>query len=190
MSDVLVFVGFIAFLAVFVYLLIALVGWIRKNGKAKKALKISGLLFVSSFVLMGIGTAISPKKEVSNIPASVVSAAPKASSPQVTLNPIPSPSVAASISPEVVTSSPISSATTPFSSPSPMATIKPVSSATSSIAPTPTPSIAAVETKKQEDVYYKNCSDAKSKGVTNIRKGDPGYRKDLDKDGDGVACEK
>jgi micrococcal nuclease len=38
-------------------------------------------------------------------------------------------------------------------------------------------------------VYYANCAAARDAGVTPLRKGDPGYRSGLDRDGDGVACE-
>lgn len=39
------------------------------------------------------------------------------------------------------------------------------------------------------DVFYKNCTEARNAGVTPLFKGDPGYAKHLDRDGDGVACE-
>jgi micrococcal nuclease len=42
----------------------------------------------------------------------------------------------------------------------------------------------------KSEVYYKNCTEAKAAGVYNIQKGEPGYRAALDRDNDGVACEK
>lgn len=39
------------------------------------------------------------------------------------------------------------------------------------------------------DIYYKNCSAVHSANASPISKGDPGYGKHLDRDGDGVACE-
>ncbi|OXM71192.1 thermonuclease family protein [Amycolatopsis vastitatis] len=39
-------------------------------------------------------------------------------------------------------------------------------------------------------VYYANCAEARAAGVAPIHKGEPGYRKGLDRDGDGVACDK
>ncbi|MFW0182859.1 GmrSD restriction endonuclease domain-containing protein [Rothia sp. CCM 9417] len=39
-------------------------------------------------------------------------------------------------------------------------------------------------------VYYKNCSAAKAAGAAPIYAGQPGYGSHLDRDGDGVACEK
>ncbi|OEJ34234.1 excalibur calcium-binding domain-containing protein [Streptomyces subrutilus] len=38
-------------------------------------------------------------------------------------------------------------------------------------------------------VSYKNCTAVRAAGAAPIRRGDPGYGKHLDRDGDGVACE-
>ncbi len=40
-----------------------------------------------------------------------------------------------------------------------------------------------------DTTYYPNCADARSAGATPIRRGEPGYRDGLDRDGDGIACE-
>ncbi|MEJ3743217.1 excalibur calcium-binding domain-containing protein [Actinomycetes bacterium KLBMP 9797] len=37
--------------------------------------------------------------------------------------------------------------------------------------------------------YYKNCGQARKAGVAPLHTDDPGYSAELDKDGDGVACE-
>ena len=37
--------------------------------------------------------------------------------------------------------------------------------------------------------YYPNCAAARAAGVAPMRRGQPGYRPELDADGDGVACE-
>jgi micrococcal nuclease len=37
--------------------------------------------------------------------------------------------------------------------------------------------------------YYKNCSAARDAGAAPLHRGDPGYRPQLDRDSDGVACE-
>ena len=39
-------------------------------------------------------------------------------------------------------------------------------------------------------VYYKNCTEARRAGAAPILAGQPGYRKALDRDGDGVACDR
>lgn len=43
--------------------------------------------------------------------------------------------------------------------------------------------------KPSKNVYYKNCTAARNAGVTPIYKGEPGYGRHLDRDGDGIACE-
>lgn len=37
--------------------------------------------------------------------------------------------------------------------------------------------------------YYANCASARAAGAAPLRRGAPGYRAGLDRDGDGVACE-
>ncbi|MEH0938701.1 excalibur calcium-binding domain-containing protein [Micromonospora psammae] len=39
------------------------------------------------------------------------------------------------------------------------------------------------------DAYYANCSEARAAGAAPIQRGEPGYRKGLDRDGDGTACD-
>jgi hypothetical protein len=36
---------------------------------------------------------------------------------------------------------------------------------------------------------YTNCDEVKAAGAAPIHSGDPGYSTDLDRDGDGIACE-
>ncbi|WP_404979369.1 excalibur calcium-binding domain-containing protein [Candidatus Nanosynbacter lyticus] len=43
--------------------------------------------------------------------------------------------------------------------------------------------------ESEDDVYYANCSEARADGAESIREGEPGYREELDRDGDGIACE-
>ena len=38
--------------------------------------------------------------------------------------------------------------------------------------------------------YFANCSEARAAGAAPIRRGEPGYASHLDRDGDGVACER
>ena len=38
-------------------------------------------------------------------------------------------------------------------------------------------------------VEYANCSEARATGAAPVRRGDPGYSRKLDRDGDGVGCE-
>ncbi|MEH7526372.1 excalibur calcium-binding domain-containing protein, partial [Bacillus sp. JJ1503] len=44
--------------------------------------------------------------------------------------------------------------------------------------------------QKQVFVNYKNCSEARAAGAAPIYKGEPGYAKHLDRDGDGIGCDR
>lgn len=57
----------------------------------------------------------------------------------------------------------------------------PVSEAVSATTVAATPTTAAV--------IYNNCDEVKAAGAAPIHSGDPGFSTDLDRDGDGVACE-
>ncbi|OAH53853.1 hypothetical protein AWH48_11315 [Domibacillus aminovorans] len=43
---------------------------------------------------------------------------------------------------------------------------------------------------QQESVYYDNCSDARAAGAAPVYQGEPGYGSHLDRDGDGIGCDK
>ena len=40
------------------------------------------------------------------------------------------------------------------------------------------------------DVYYPNCAAARAAGAAPVRAGQPGYARHLDRDGDGIGCER
>lgn len=42
---------------------------------------------------------------------------------------------------------------------------------------------------KGDSVYYPNCAAARAAGAAPVRRGDPGYARHLDRDGDGKGCE-
>lgn len=44
-------------------------------------------------------------------------------------------------------------------------------------------------TSRSGDVYYPNCAAARAAGAAPIYRGQPGYGRHLDRDGDGKACE-
>ena len=44
--------------------------------------------------------------------------------------------------------------------------------------------------QQQANTYYPNCTAAKAAGAAPLYRGQPGYSTKLDRDGDGVACEK
>ncbi|QWG31053.1 excalibur calcium-binding domain-containing protein (plasmid) [Bacillus mycoides] len=43
---------------------------------------------------------------------------------------------------------------------------------------------------EQNNVVYENCTQVRKAGKAPIKQGEPGYSKKLDKDGDGIACDK
>ena len=110
--------------------------------------------------------------------------------------PVPSPTVTASPSPTPTpsptsTPSPILTTQAPLSeSPAPSATQEPeptpeeeTQAGGGGAAPAPAPE------PKQESAYYPNCKAARAAGAAPLYRGDPGYREELDRDRDGIACE-
>ena len=66
---------------------------------------------------------------------------------------------------------------------------QPLPDGTSTIPLTIAPTTPATEPPTSEDVYYDNCAAARAAGAAPLYRGDPGYRSDMDGDGDGIACE-
>jgi micrococcal nuclease len=77
------------------------------------------------------------------------------------------------------------------STPVPKQEVKPQPKQETKQQPKPEPKPQA-EPKQQpsSSVYYKNCSAAKAAGAAPVHKGEPGYGKHLDRDGDGIGCER
>jgi hypothetical protein len=98
-------------------------------------------------------------------------------------NPPASPIVAVAVASQPI---PVTVATTPPPPPSTTTTtVDPNAPTTSSTKP-PKPTTT---TTRGSGVWYANCQEAWDQGVRNLRKGDPGFRTQLDADHDGVACE-
>lgn len=55
--------------------------------------------------------------------------------------------------------------------------------------PPPPPEPEPEPEPEEEDVYYANCAEARRAGAAPIYRGEPGYRRGLDRDNDGVACD-
>ncbi|MFE9300813.1 excalibur calcium-binding domain-containing protein [Streptomyces sp. NPDC006856] len=53
----------------------------------------------------------------------------------------------------------------------------------------PAPPEPEVSSEVPEGVYYENCDAARAAGAAPLLRGGSGYREELDRDGDGVACE-
>lgn len=93
-----------------------------------------------------------------------------------TVTPTPTPTLTPSPGPLLATVSPTLSTVSPSASPT-------VTSQRAQL-PTPTPSeiVSAVS--------YHNCAEVRAAGKAPLHRGDPGYSRRLDKNGDGVACER
>lgn len=52
-----------------------------------------------------------------------------------------------------------------------------------------TPKLNAALKAQGVSKYYRNCSSARAAGAAPIKRGEPGYARHLDRDGDGLACE-
>ena len=57
-------------------------------------------------------------------------------------------------------------------------------------APAPAPVAVPAAPAPAPPAYYANCSAAKAAGAAPLYRGQPGYSSSLDRDGDGVACER
>ncbi len=55
--------------------------------------------------------------------------------------------------------------------------------------PPPTANAQQSGAESRESIYYRNCAAARAAGVAPLYRGQPGYRPQLDGDGDGIACE-
>ncbi|GID96573.1 excalibur calcium-binding domain-containing protein [Amorphoplanes digitatis] len=83
--------------------------------------------------------------------------------------------------------SPIATTTAPTATPT---TTRPKTVATTKPAPKPKPKPRKTTAAPEPaDVYYANCTEVRDAGADPIHRGDPGYSRKLDRDGDGVACE-
>lgn len=75
----------------------------------------------------------------------------------------------------------------PTTKPAKRATTKPTVRNTTKPKPKPKPTIKPKPTT--EAAYYKNCDAVRAAGKAPIHRGDPGYSRKLDRDGDGIGCE-
>ncbi|MGJ7922197.1 excalibur calcium-binding domain-containing protein [Neobacillus sp. LXY-4] len=50
--------------------------------------------------------------------------------------------------------------------------------------------LAAQQAQQQTNIYYQNCSEARAAGAAPIYRGEPGYATHLDRDGDGIGCDR
>lgn len=55
--------------------------------------------------------------------------------------------------------------------------------------PTQAPAPAPEPQTNNSNTYYKNCTAAREAGAAPVHRGEPGYGRHLDRDGDGIGCE-
>ncbi|MFI5497003.1 excalibur calcium-binding domain-containing protein [Actinoplanes sp. NPDC051859] len=127
-----------------------------------------------------------PESSLSAAPTAATSTAPTkgllGAIPAVTVAPATPSSSPTTISPAPKTPTSTKSATRKPSTAPAQATVRPKPT-TKRPKPQPTP------TRDQpESVYYKNCDAVRAAGKAPIRRGDPGYGRHLDRDGDGQGC--
>ena len=56
-------------------------------------------------------------------------------------------------------------------------------------APTSASAEAPARSQVEASRYFSGCNEARAAGAAPIRVGEPGYREEMDGDGDGIACE-
>lgn len=49
--------------------------------------------------------------------------------------------------------------------------------------------VVAQPFKSSGPSYFRSCADARAAGAAPVRRGDAGYSRKLDRDGDGIGCE-
>ena len=115
-------------------------------------------------------------------------------SPSATDTGLPPPPTVSLLPPGETTATPT---VTPTPGPTPLVeTVSPtpstVSPSTSPDSPTTTPPTAGLPTPTAtaSTVSYQNCAQVRAAGKAPLYRGDPGYSLKLDKNGDGVACER
>lgn len=112
------------------------------------------------------------------------------------VKPTPSPTpTTKSPSPTPTTISPTPTPTPEPTSEAPAPAPEPAQPGHQEQAPAPAPTAVHQEQRApapapEPEVFYKNCAAARAAGAAPIYQGQPGYRSGLDRDGDGIACDK
>lgn len=194
MSTVLILLGFGALVVALWGLLRGHVAWAH-IGDRKRAAQVAA----GSFAAMVVGTAMAPTPTtVATAPAPTVTITVTAPAPTSTPTPTPTPTPSATPVPSPTPSPAPTAAPEPTPAPTQIAgfvnadAAKAATKAPATRAPaTKAPATQAPATKAPaKSVYYKNCTAAWNAGAAPLRHGDPGYASHLDRDGDGIACEK
>ncbi|MGW8361871.1 excalibur calcium-binding domain-containing protein [Streptomyces wedmorensis] len=114
---------------------------------------------------------------------------PTEPSPTAT-TPEPSPTTE-SPTPEPTTEAPTTEAPEPTTEAPTTRAPEPTRTTPRPVKPKPVQTTRPPETAEPEpEVYYENCTAVRAAGAAPIHVGEPGYGRHLDRDGDGVACER
>lgn len=141
-------------------------------------------VLAGALLLTGCSSSTSEQKTVPAKDSASKTPSPKPSkTKRAKRTPSPSPTPSPSVAPwETYTPTP--RVTTPR--PTRVATQAP---AQEPAAVAPVQKVPTQEAPAQSSVYYKNCAEARAAGAAPIHRGEPGYRAELDRDDDGIACE-
>lgn len=172
----------------------------------KKRYVIPGALVILAAVSPKGGTDGTANSSATTTPVRSTTAS---SSPGVVSSSTPSATSTTSATVDATTSTTASTAPQTPSSPAPSLTPSPAPSLAPSMRSVPravatsltarrfvapaTPSSAprsAPKASVPKTAYYANCAAAKAAGAAPLYRGQPGYSRKLDRDGDGVACER
>lgn len=172
---------------------IVIPGW-AKSKRTQLAIALAVLFFLG----IGVGkTGAGPATPFADLqrPQATVTVQGSVSTVTMTADPASTVTVAGPVRTvtvsTTVTVQPVATTTVSMTPRSTTAVKAPVAAAPK-VTPKPSPkpsSLAKPVPLVGSSVYYKNCSAARAAGVTPLHRGDPGYAKHLDRDGDGVACE-
>ncbi len=181
------FAGFLLILAILTFVLalgafIAGSGrWIWLANRAQAGFAAGGALLVLIISLTVAAITVPSAHEAAALPPASVSSSSSTSStspPASSARPSTTPSAAiTSAEPVPLVQPPVTPA------PAIQPPVQPVP-----VQPVPPPVQQPVP-QQPASVYYPNCDTARAAGVAPLHRGDAGYRPELDRDNDGIACE-
>lgn len=179
--------GILVFAALFI-LVVALIGLIRgrvtwaRIGSRRHA----GIALGIGFVVLVLSGIILPKtdKPGAEEPTAVP---PIATITSTTVQPTPTTTATTTTS----APGPPSTANVPIAPLAPFPETTPPTPPITTQEPLPTQGYTPpVTTQASPAARYGNCAEAKAAGAAPMHRGEPGYRSALDRDGDGIACDK
>lgn len=145
-----------------------------------------GITAGALLVLLGVG--IGAGAQNSPTPAPIAAPVTATPTPTPTVTPTPTPTPTPTTPPTTVAPE---ATQEPAPAPEPDADTAADGSSDGGAAPVPIADIPADDgADAAPSAYYSSCAEAHDAGVTPLYEGDPGYGTHLDRDKDGVACEK